>query len=378
MQNADMKKIMFVFGTRPEAIKLCPLVKEFEKHTDKFKTSICVTGQHRVMLDQVLKIFDIVPDFDLNLMKNDQTLFDVTSGILVEVGKIIKEEKPDLALVQGDTTTTFATSLAAYYHKVKVGHVEAGLRTGNKYSPFPEEINRKITTAIADIHFAPTQKSKNNLLLEGIKDNDIVVTGNTVIDALLWVRKKMQEEARDYKELESIDFKKRIVLVTNHRRENFGQDFINICKALKEIAVTHSEIEIVYPVHLNPNVRKPVYNVLSGIPNVKLIEPLEYEPFIFLMDKCYFIISDSGGIQEEAPSLGKPVLVTRNTTERPEAVEAGVVKLIGTNSDVIVREAERLINDATSYARMSIMQNPYGDGQACKRIVEAIELFLHS
>jgi UDP-N-acetylglucosamine 2-epimerase (non-hydrolysing) len=297
---------------------------------------------------------------------------------LVKVGRIVKKEKPDILLVQGDTTTTFASSLAAYYNKVKVGHVEAGLRTGNKYAPFPEEINRKLTTAIADIHFAPTENAKENLLSEGVREKDVAVTGNTVIDALLWVRSKIKGETKTYKELEDVDFKKKIILVTGHRRENFGRDLINICQALKDIATRHSDIEIVYPVHLNPNVRKPVYNLLSNVRNIKLIEPLNYEPFIYLMDRCHFIISDSGGVQEEAPSLGKPVLVTRTMTERPEAVEIGAVLLVGTNSDRIVMEAERLISDYEYYAKISRIQNPFGDGHACERIVKALNHYFYS
>ena len=371
-----MKKILIVFGTRPEAIKLCPLVRKLKEHADIFELTVCVTAQHREMLDQVLHVFDVVPDYDLNLMKNDQTLFDITSSCLIEIGSVIIKEKPDIVLVQGDTTTTFVASLAAYYHKVKIGHVEAGLRTGNKYSPFPEEINRRITTVLADIHFAPTQNSKNNLLSEGIREDAIVVTGNTVIDALLLVREKIKHEKKDYKKFDIIDFTKKIILVTGHRRENFGQDFINICQALKEIANKHQDVEIVYPVHLNPNVRKPVYSMLSGMSNVKLIEPLDYEPFVYLMDKSCFIISDSGGVQEEAPSLGKPVLVTRNTTERPEAVEAGTVKLVGTDKETIVFEAERLLGDHRYYLEMSGIQNPYGDGHACERIVVALESYL--
>jgi len=369
---------MIVFGTRPEAIKLCPLVKELEKHTDKFKTVVCVTAQHREMLDQVLRIFDIVPDHDLNLMKRGQTLFDMTSGILLKVGQVVEKEKPEFLIVQGDTTTTFASSLAAYYYKVKVGHVEAGLRTGNKYAPFPEEINRKLTTAIADIHFAPTENAKANLISEGVREKDVVVTGNTVIDALLWVRGKIKGETKTYKELDEVDFKKKIILVTGHRRENFGRDLINICQALKAIAARHGDIQIVYPVHLNPNVRKPVYDLLSGVRNIKLMEPLNYEPFIYLMDRCHIIISDSGGVQEEAPSLGKPVLVTRTMTERPEAVEAGAVMLVGTNSDRIVAEAERLIRDSEHYTKISRIQNPYGDGHSCERIVKTLDRFLSS
>ncbi len=367
---------MLTFGTRPEAIKLCPLIKELKKQDDEFETIVCVTAQHREMLDQVLDVFDVTPDYDLNIMKDDQTLFDVTCRCLSEIGEVIKKEYPDIVLVQGDTTTTFVTSLAAYYHRVKIGHVEAGLRTGNKYSPFPEEINRKITSVIADIHFAPTQKSKNNLLSEGVREEDIVVTGNTVIDALLWVRKKIQNERKEYKELDAIDFTKKIVLVTGHRRENFGQDLINICHALKEIAEKYNDIEIVYPVHLNPNVSKPVYRLLSGVDNIDLLKPLDYEPFVYLMDKSYLIISDSGGIQEEAPSLGKPVLVTRNTTERPEAVETGAVKLVGTDPNKIIQETEKLLNNQQYYRRMALTQNPYGDGQACERIIKRLSEYL--
>lgn len=367
---------MLIFGTRPEAIKLCPLVKELKNQKEKFETIVCVTAQHREMLDQVLDVFDVKPDYDLNIMKNDQTLFDITCRCLTEIGAVINKEKPDIVLVQGDTTTTFVTSLAAYYNKIKIGHVEAGLRTGNKYSPFPEEINRRITSVIADLHFAPTQKSKNNLLSEGVREENIVVTGNTVIDALLWVRKKIQNERKEYKELDSIDFTQKIILVTGHRRENFGQDLINICEALKNIATKYNDIEIVYPVHLNPNVSKPVYNLLSGINNINLLKPLDYEPFVYLMVKSHFIISDSGGIQEEAPSLGKPVLVTRNTTERPEAVETGAVKLVGTDRNKIIRETEKLLNDPQYYHRMALLQNPYGDGHACERIINSLSKYL--
>jgi UDP-N-acetylglucosamine 2-epimerase (non-hydrolysing) len=367
-----MIKLMLVFGTRPEAIKLCPLIKKLEEHTDRLKTVVCVTAQHREMLDQVLDIFDVSPDYDLDLMKKDQELSDTTAHCLLETGKVIKDEKPDIVLVQGDTATTFATALAAYYNQVMVGHIEAGLRTGNKHSPFPEEINRKLTSAIADIHFAPTQKNKINLLSEGIPEERVIVTGNTVIDALLWVREKIRTDRKEYQELRDIDFKKKIILVTGHRRENFGIEFINVCQALKEIAMRHSDSEIVYPVHLNPNVREPVYRILSGIKNIKLLEPLGYEPFVYLMDKVYFIISDSGGVQEEAPSLGKPVLVTRNTTERPEAVEVGTVKLVGTDKDTIIEESEKLLNDKKYYDRMAKIENPYGDGQACERIIRSL------
>jgi UDP-N-acetylglucosamine 2-epimerase (non-hydrolysing) len=373
-----MKKILLGLGTRPEAIKLCPLIKELKKQAEKFETIVCVTAQHREMLDQVLNIFDVKPDYDLNLMKKNQTLSDITCDCLNEVGNVIKKEGPDIVLVQGDTTTTFATALGAYYNRVMIGHVEAGLRTGNKYSPFPEEINRKLTTAIADIHFAPTQKNKINLLSEGISEERIAVTGNTVIDALLWVREKIRAERREYQELSNINFQNRIILVTGHRRENFGREFINVCQALREIALIHSDCEIVYPVHMNPNVRKPVYSILSGIKNIKLIEPLGYEPFVYLMDRAYFIISDSGGVQEEAPSLGKPVLVTRNTTERPEAVEAGTVKLVGTDKDKIMEESGKLFNDKKYYDRMARIENPYGDGHACEKIISGLGLFLHN
>jgi len=367
-----MKKILIIFGTRPEAIKLCPVVLELLKQSDKFKIVVCVTAQHREMLDQVLKVFGVVPDYDLNLMKNDQTLFDITSRTIIETGRIIEKESPDIVIVQGDTTTTLASSLAAYYNKIPVGHVEAGLRTENKYSPFPEEINRRLTTHIADIHFAPTKKNYLNLVAEGISENKIAVTGNTVIDSLLWVRERVRAGQKTFDELINIDFSKKIILVTGHRRENFGQAFIDICAALKEIAGNNKDVELVYPVHLNPNVKEPVYSILSGIENIKLLEPLDYAPFVYLMDQCFFIISDSGGIQEEAPSLGKPVLVTRNTTERLEAVEVGAMKLVGTNKNFIVSEAEKLLSDNDYYDRMAKVNNPYGDGRASKNIVEIL------
>jgi UDP-N-acetylglucosamine 2-epimerase (non-hydrolysing) len=372
-----MKKVMLVFGTRPEAIKLCPLAIEFKKYFYKFNTIVCVTAQHREMLDQVLSIFNVIPEYDLNLMKDNQTLFDITSTALIETGKIIEREKPDIVLVQGDTTTTFSASLAAYYHHMKVGHVEAGLRTGEKYSPFPEELNRKLTGSIADIHFVPTVRNKEALLSEGVSEETIILTGNTVIDALLWVREKIKFEKKKFKELNGINFEKKIILVTGHRRENFGEEFISICSALKEIAERNNGVEIVYPVHLNPNVKKPVHKILSKIKNIKLIEPLEYEPFVYLMDKSYFIISDSGGIQEEAPSLGKPILVTRNTTERPEAITAGAAMLVGTNKQKIVAEAEMLLNEYSSYIKMSNVKNPFGDGSACKKIMEGVLRFLN-
>lgn len=372
-----MKKVMIVFGTRPEAIKMCPVVLELLKHDDQFKVIVCVTAQHREMLDQVLNIFDVTPDYDLNIMKENQTLFNITANALIETGKIMKSEQPDIVLVQGDTTTTFAASLAAFYNKISIGHVEAGLRTNNKYSPFPEEINRKLTTHIADIHFAPTEKSKDNLLFEGIRKKNVIVTGNTVIDALLWVKEKIKTENHKYNELKNINFSKKIILVTGHRRENFGEGFVNLCTALKEIAQENKDVEIVYPVHLNPNVKVPVYSLLSDIDNIRLIEPLDYAPFVSLMDKCHFIISDSGGIQEEAPSFGKPVLVTRDTTERPEAVDVGAVKLVGTDKMRIVRESQKLLDDNDYHDSMAKVNNPYGDGRACERIVGSLERFFN-
>jgi len=365
-----MKKILVIFGTRPEAIKLCPLVHELNQYKHKFNTSVCVTAQHRQMLDQVLDIFKLTPNYDLNLMTTNQTLFDITSRILIETGKIIEAEKPDILIVQGDTTTTFTSALAAFYHKVSIGHVEAGLRTNNKYSPFPEEINRKLTSALTDIHFTPTKVTEKNLLSEGIPKDKICVTGNTVIDALFMVRDQLLRENGTFEELSQIDFTKKIILVTGHRRENFGREFENICQALKTIASRHKEIEIVYPVHLNPNVRKPVFSILKDIENIKLIEPLDYKPFLSLMNNSNFIITDSGGIQEEAPSLGKPVLVMRNTTERPEAVEAGAVKIVGTNIESIMSASEILIQNETEYKKMAKVKNPYGDGKACQRIVD--------
>ena len=370
------KNILLIFGTRPEAIKLCPLVKELQRHSEEFSTTVCVTGQHRKMLDQVLKVFDVVPKYDLHLMTDNQTLESLTSACLSKIMEVLKIEKPDLVIVQGDTTTTFTGSLAAFYSKIKVGHVEAGLRTNNRYSPFPEEMNRKMTTCLADYHYAPTLTNKQNLLKEGVSDESIVITGNTVIDALLWVRDKLRKEKPNFAQLKDINFDKKVILVTGHRRENFGEGFQNICAAIKKIAESYNDIEIVYPVHLNPNVRKPVNAILAGISNIKLIDPLEYEPFVYLMDKSYFIISDSGGIQEEAPSLGKPVLVTRNTTERPEAVEAGAIKLVGVDKDDIFNAAKTLLNDSVVYNVMATSKNPYGEGDACEQIVESISKYI--
>jgi UDP-N-acetylglucosamine 2-epimerase (non-hydrolysing) len=365
-----MKKIFFIFGTRPEAIKMASVIKEFQKHNTIFDVKICVTAQHREMLDQILNLFEIKPDFDLNIMKPNQDLYDITSNVLLSLKSIFKKEKPDLIFVQGDTTTTFAASLAAFYQKIPVAHIEAGLRTDNIYSPFPEEINRQLTSRIASYHFAPTITAKNNLLREGISENKIFVTGNTVIDALLFVAKKIRNKKII---IDGYEIKERkFILVTGHRRENFGEGFLNICQALREIAVSNPEIDIVYPVHLNPNVQKPVYKILNGIPNIYLIKPLDYEKFVYLMSKCFFILTDSGGIQEEAPSLGKPVLVMRDTTERPEAVKAGTAKLVGANKTRIVKGVQELINNKKEYERMSKAHNPYGDGKASKLILEFI------
>lgn len=355
---------------------MAPLVLEFMKHEDVFETKVCITAQHREMLDQVLEFFDIKPDYDLNLMKPNQNLYSLTADIILNLKPVIEEFNPDFVYVHGDTTTTMASSIAAFYGKAKVCHVEAGLRTFNKHSPFPEEMNRTVTGAIGDYHFAPTNISRDNLLRENKNAQDILVTGNTVIDALLFSSKRIKKNYLD-KEIANlqglIDESKRIVLVTGHRRENHGQGFIDICSALKDIAINNNDVEIVYPVHLNPNVQKPVYDLLNNIDNIKLIDPLSYPAFVWLMDKSYLIITDSGGVQEEAPSLGKPVLVMRDTTERPEAVDAGTVVLVGTNKDKIIAEATRLLNSEKAYANMSKLHNPYGDGEACARIVNFIK-----
>jgi UDP-N-acetylglucosamine 2-epimerase (non-hydrolysing) len=376
-----MKKVLLVFGTRPEAIKMAPLVKAFEEETSII-SKVCVTAQHREMLDQVLELFDIKPDYDLNLMKPGQDLYDITSNVLLGLKDVLSDFKPDVVLVHGDTTTTSASSLAAFYEKVKVGHVEAGLRTGDIYSPWPEEANRQITGVLANYHFAPTTTSSNNLIKENKDSKNIIVTGNTVIDALFLALEKIKNdkdlEASIKNQILDLNYQikddKKIILVTGHRRENHGQGFINICEALKEIAITNPDIDIVYPVHLNPNVQKPVKEILSNISNVHLIEPLQYEQFIYLMDKSYFIITDSGGVQEEAPSLGKPVLVMRDTTERPEAVEAGTVKLVGTNKESIINEGQKLLDNQNEYNTMAKAHNPYGDGKACERIVNFIKV----
>lgn len=368
-------KILTVFGTRPEAIKMAPLALALEAD-DRFDAKVCVTGQHREMLDQVLNLFDIQPDFDLNIMKPGQDLTDVSTAILQGMKEVFSDFKPDMVLVHGDTATTFSTSLAAYYHQIPVGHVEAGLRTGNLYSPWPEEGNRKLTGALAKLHFAPTATSEKNLLLEGVTPDSIVVTGNTVIDALLDVVKRLDQDQELYAKASApaafLNPSRKMVLVTGHRRESFGSGFERICQALLNVAQEHPEIDIVYPVHLNPNVREPVNRLLSDINNVHLIEPLDYLPFVHMMSRAHIILTDSGGIQEEAPSLGKPVLVMRDTTERPEAVEAGTVKLVGSDTKNIVRELNRLLLDQESYQRMSVAHNPYGDGHACKRIINAL------
>jgi UDP-N-acetylglucosamine 2-epimerase (non-hydrolysing) len=379
MELNKMKKLLLIFGTRPEAIKMAPLVKAFENEPT-IESKVCVTAQHREMLDQVLEMFDIKPDYDLNIMKTGQDLFDVTTNVLLGLKDVLNDFNPDVVLVHGDTTTTSASSLAAFYNKIKVGHVEAGLRTGDMYSPWPEEANRQITSILANYHFAPTSTSANNLLKENKNPNDIIVTGNTVVDALFLALEKIENNDELKRKILNninsqykIDENKKIILVTGHRRENFGEGFVNICEALKTIASNNPNVDIVYPVHLNPNVQKPVNEILSNTPNVYLINPLQYESFIYMMNKSYFIITDSGGVQEEAPSLGKPVLVMRNTTERPEAVEAGTVKLVGTNKESIIKEAQKLLDDEKEYNKMSKAHNPYGDGKACKKIVDFIK-----
>ena len=376
---------MLVFGTRPEAIKMAPLVKEFQKYPESFETIVCVTGQHRQMLDQVLQIFDITPDYDLNIMKQGQDLYDVTARVLTGMRDILKEVQPDVVLVHGDTTTSTAAALAAFYQQIPVGHVEAGLRTHNIYSPWPEEMNRQITGRIATYNFAPTPLSKQNLLREAVAEDSITVTGNTVIDALYWVVDKIKNDDKLNSELEGIlraagyDVNrlangKKLVLITGHRRENFGDGFINMCTAIKDLTEKYPDVDFVYPMHLNPNVRKPIHEVfgedLSNLGNMFFIEPLEYLSFVYLMEKSTIVLTDSGGIQEEAPGLGKPVLVMRDTTERPEALDAGTVKLVGTDYNKIVNEVSALIDDEETYEKMSKAVNPYGDGLACGRIVQ--------
>ena len=382
-----MKKIMLVFGTRPEAIKMAPLVKEFQKHPETFQTIVCVTGQHREMLDQVLHLFDIKPDYDLNIMKQGQDLYDVTSRVLLGMRDVLKEANPDVVLVHGDTTTSTASALAAFYQQIPVGHVEAGLRTHDIYSPWPEEMNRLITGRIATYHFSPTALSKQNLLDEGINEESITVTGNTVIDALYMVVDKIKSDKQLGEELETLlresgydvnrlNGTRKLVLITGHRRENFGEGFISMCRAIKALTEKYPNVDFVYPMHLNPNVRKPIHEVfgedLSDLDNMFFIEPLEYLSFVYLMEKSTIVLTDSGGIQEEAPGLGKPVLVMRDTTERPEALSAGTVKLVGTDFNKIVNEVSVLLDDNQAYERMSKAVNPYGDGFACKRIVETL------
>lgn len=379
---------MLVFGTRPEAIKMAPLVKEFQKHNEEFETIVCVTGQHRQMLDQVLDIFEIKPDYDLNIMKQGQDLYDVTARVLTGMRDVLQEAKPDVVLVHGDTTTSTAAALAAFYQQIPVGHVEAGLRTHNIYSPWPEEMNRQITGRIATYDFAPTPLSRKNLIQENIDEEKITVTGNTVIDALYWVVDKIKSDSNLDKELEEIlrqagydvnrlSEGKKLVLITGHRRENFGDGFISMCKAIKALTEKYPDVDFVYPMHLNPNVRKPIHEVfgenLDGLGNMFFIEPLEYLSFVYLMEKSNIVLTDSGGIQEEAPGLGKPVLVMRDTTERPEALEAGTVKLVGTDYDKIVKEVSELLDNNDYYEQMSKAVNPYGDGKACARIVNSLK-----
>ena len=379
MVKSYMRKSLLVFGTRPEAIKMAPLVKALQKDTTHFETKVCVTAQHRQMLDQVLEVFEITPEYDLNIMAPNQDLYDITSKVLLGVRDALKDFQPDVVLVHGDTTTSMAASLAAFYQQIPVGHVEAGLRTYDMLSPWPEEMNRQVTDRICTYYFAPTEKSRQNLLRENIEDKKISVTGNTVIDALLMAvdiidgKPGVQEQLHEELQTKGYTVGKRpYILVTGHRRENFGEGFLHICNAIKEIASLHPELDIVYPVHLNPNVQKPVYELLSGLENIYLISPLDYLPFIYAMQHSMLLLTDSGGVQEEAPSLGKPVLVMRNTTERPEAVEAGTVKLVGTDAATIVENVTELLRNEAVYRQMSETHNPYGDGKACERIVESL------
>lgn len=379
-----MKKILLVFGTRPEAIKMAPLVKKLQEMPEQFQTIVCVTGQHREMLDQVLRLFDITPDYDLNIMKPNQDLYDITSRILLGMRDVLKEVKPDIVLVHGDTTTSMAAALAAFYQQIPVGHVEAGLRTGNIYSPWPEEMNRLITGRITTHHFSPTPLAKENLLKENVNEKQIIITGNTVIDALQMVVNRLAEDnvlANEVAakidqmgyDVQRLDGNRRMVLITGHRRENFGEGFLNICHAIKNLSAKYPNVDFVYPMHLNPNVRRPVLEILGeGAENVFLIEPLDYLPFVYMMQHSTLILTDSGGVQEEAPGLGKPVLVMRDTTERPEAVEAGTVLLVGTNREKIEQGVSMLLDDAETYRRMSEAVNPYGDGHACERIVNKL------
>lgn len=383
-----MKKVLLVFGTRPEAIKMAPLFKALQNECNSLQPIVCVTGQHREMLDQVLKIFDITPDYDLNIMKQGQDLYDVTSKVLLGMRDVIKESNPDIVLVHGDTTTSMAAALGAFYQQKQVGHIEAGLRTHNIYSPWPEEMNRQITGRITNYHFSPTPLSKSNLINEGVNEENIFVTGNTVIDALYWVINKIKSDFKLEDSLKNELFsagydvcrlanEKRMVLITGHRRENFGEGFISICKAIKHLSNKYPDVDFIYPMHLNPNVRRPIHQIfgenLNNLGNLFFIEPLEYLSFVYLMSKCSIVLTDSGGIQEEAPGLGKPVLVMRDTTERPEALEAGTVKLVGTSFDKIINEVSQLLEDHIYYEKMSKAINPYGDGYACKRIIDVLK-----
>lgn len=382
-----MKTVMLVFGTRPEAIKMCPLVKEFQKYPNNFRTIVCVTGQHREMLDQVLQIFEVTPDYDLNIMKQGQDLYDVTSRVLLGLRDVLKQEQPDIVFVHGDTTTSTAAAIAAFYQQIPVAHVEAGLRTHNIYSPWPEEMNRQITSRIAAYNYAPTPLSRQNLLQENVANETITVTGNTVIDALYMVVNKIKQDQQLGEQLAQniltagydvnrLNHNKKMVLITGHRRENFGDGFINMCTAIKDLTQKYPDVDFIYPMHLNPNVRKPIHEVfgeeLNDLGNMFFIEPLEYLNFVYLMEKCTIVLTDSGGIQEEAPGLGKPVLVMRDTTERPEAVDAGTVKLVGTNYQKIVDNVSQLLDDLEYYNTMSKAVNPYGDGKACERIVNQL------
>jgi len=378
-----MKKILCVFGTRPEAIKMAPVIKELEKHSDLLESRVCVTAQHRKMLDQVLNIFEIIPHYDLNVMQPNQDLYDITSRVLLKMRDILKDFQPDLVIVHGDTTTSSVVALAAFYQQIPVGHVEAGLRTGNIYSPWPEEMNRKITGTLSTFHFAPTPLAQDNLIKENVNPKNISVTGNTVIDALFFASNKINQnkniELEILNQLQHIFGQKvqsilnsALILITGHRRENFGNRFIQICEAIKTIAQKYPNINIIYPVHLNPNVQEPVFAFLDNVPNVYLIPPLSYLPFIYLLEKCYFVLTDSGGIQEEAPSFGKPVLVMRDTTERLEAIEAGTAKLVGTNKAKIIKESIRLLEDRNYYISLSTAHNPYGDGRAAQNIVNVL------
>ncbi len=378
-----MSKVLVVFGTRPEAVKMAPLIKRLGARGDLFETRVCVTAQHRAMLDQILEAFDIQPHYDLDIMTSGQDLYDITSHVLAGVRPVLREFEPDTVLIQGDTTTTFATALAAYYERIDVGHVEAGLRTGNIYSPYPEEVNRQLTTRLAKYHFAPTPLNRDNLLKENVDSENITVTGNTVIDALMMVTARLENDGERRDRVveniqraglgrEILESSNKMVLVTGHRRESFGAGFVNICEAIRDLAGKHKNVELVYPVHLNPNVREPVEKILSSIGNVHLIEPVSYEEFIYLMNKAYLLLTDSGGVQEEAPALGKPVLVMRENTERPEAVEAGTARLVGTDRDEIVARSDELLDDPNAYQRMATATNPYGDGTAAEQIVDCL------